>query len=173
MTDDLQQARISTEVLNEYRKIAAWLEAQAATRGPVGDTMHGLAAEALTKLIEMGYSRHMIPLYGMLDVWMATRGTSHPEFDQFYSEHGYAETWSRLLADVRALAAADAHLPSQLKLSEVLLAHRRNKAINFGADYACICGEVLRSNSHYAQAEHQARKIAALFGEVAGDVGVQ
>lgn len=112
MTNDLQQARISTEVLDEYRKIVAWLEAQAALRGAVGDTMHGLAAEALTELIEREYSRHMIPLYGMLDVWMATRGTSHPEFDQFYSEHGYAETWARLLADVRALAAADAHLPS-------------------------------------------------------------
>lgn len=60
MTDDLQQARISVEVLDEYRKIAAWLEAQAATRSPVGDTMHGLAAEALTNLIEHEYSRHTV-----------------------------------------------------------------------------------------------------------------
>lgn len=42
-----------------------------------------------------------IPLYGMLDVWMALNGTSHPEFDAFYAEHGYAETWARILAAVR------------------------------------------------------------------------
>ena len=106
MSDDLQQARISAEVLNEYRKIAAWLEAQAATRGPVGDTMHGLAAEALTNLIEHEYSRHTIPLYGMLDLWMALYGTSHPQFDEFYEKHSYAETWARLLAEVRSRSAA-------------------------------------------------------------------
>ncbi len=43
-----------------------------------------------------------IPLYGMLDVWMALYGTSHPEFDEFYAEHGYADTWARILAAVRA-----------------------------------------------------------------------
>ena len=101
-----QAERLSMEVLNEYRKIAAWLEAQAATRGPVGDTMHGLAAEALTNLIEHEYSRHKIPLYGMLDLWMALGVTSHPEFDEFYDEHGYAETWSRLLDGVRRLRRA-------------------------------------------------------------------
>lgn len=42
-----------------------------------------------------------IPLYGMLDVWTALYGTSHPEFDEFYAEHGYAETWARILAAVR------------------------------------------------------------------------
>lgn len=101
-----QAERVSMEVLNEYRKIAAWLEAQAATRGPVGDTMHGLAAEALTNLIEHEYSRHKIPLYGMLDLWMALGVTSRPEFDEFYDEHGYAETWSRLLDGVRRLRRA-------------------------------------------------------------------
>ena len=47
-----------------------------------------------------------IPLYGMLDVWMALYGTSHPQFDEFYEKHGYAETWARLLAEVRSRAAA-------------------------------------------------------------------
>lgn len=97
-------ARVSMEVLSEYRKIAAWLEAQASTRGPVGDTMHGLASEALTNLIEHEYSRHTIPLYGMLDLWMALYGTSHPRFDEFYEKHGYAETWARLLDEVRSRA---------------------------------------------------------------------
>jgi len=100
-----QADRISMEVLDEYRKIAAWLESQAAVRGPAGDTMHGLAAEALTTLINHEYSRHTIPLYGMLDVWRAIHGTSHPEFDEFYAEHGYAETWARLLDSVRRLRA--------------------------------------------------------------------
>ena len=54
------------------------------------------------------YSRHTIPLYGMLDLWMALYGTSHPQFDEFYEKHGYAETWARLLAEVRSRAAAGA-----------------------------------------------------------------
>lgn len=43
----------------------------------------------------------LIPLYAMLDVWTALYGTSHPEFDEFYAEHGYSETWARLLAEIR------------------------------------------------------------------------
>lgn len=97
--------RVSMEVLDEYRRIASWLEAQSAVRGAAGDTMHGLAAEALTNLIDREYSRHAIPLYAMLDVWMALYGTSHPEFDEFYERHGYAATWSMLTARVRALLA--------------------------------------------------------------------
>lgn len=45
------QERISPDVLAEYRRIAGWLETQAALRGPAGDTMHGLAAEALNDLL--------------------------------------------------------------------------------------------------------------------------
>ena len=41
-----------------------------------------------------------IPLYAMLDVWMGLYGTSHPEFDEFYAEHGYAETWAYLCAEI-------------------------------------------------------------------------
>ena len=115
---DAQAERVSMEVLNEYRRIAAWLESQAALRGATGDTMHGLAAEALATLIDHEYSRHTIPLYGMLDVWMALYGTSHPGFDEFYDEHGYAEAWSRLMAEVRSqVAVPDA-------ATEVLDAHR-------------------------------------------------
>ncbi len=102
---DAQAERVSMEVLNEYRTIAAWLESQAALRGATGDTMHGLAAEALATLIDHEYSRHTIPLYGMLDVWMALHGTSHPDFDEFYDEHGYAEAWSRLMAEIRSRTA--------------------------------------------------------------------
>src|SRR5690606_22095980 len=35
-------------------------------------------------------------------------GTLHPQFDEFYEKHGYAETWARLLAEVRSRAAAPA-----------------------------------------------------------------
>lgn len=52
------------------------------------------------------------------------------------------------------------------QLARLLIKHRRNRAINFGAEYACICGEVLRSNSHHAQAEHQAQSVINhLLGE--------
>lgn len=43
----------------------------------------------------------LIPLYAMLDVWTALYGTSHPEFDEFYDQHGYAETWAHLLSSIR------------------------------------------------------------------------
>lgn len=59
------------------------------------------------------YSRHTIPLYGMLDLWMALYGTSHPQFDEFYEKHGYAETWARLLAEVRSRAAAGVAPPAE------------------------------------------------------------
>lgn len=45
-------------------------------------------------------------------------------------------------------------------LARLLTQHRRNRAVNFGRDYACLCGEVLRSNSHHAQAEHQAQAVS-------------
>lgn len=102
--DDRESPRVSMEVIREYRHILAWLEEQSALRAPTGDTMHGLAAEALSVLIEHEYSRHKIPLYGMLDVWQALYETSHPEWDEFYEKHGYAETWARLLDEVRSRA---------------------------------------------------------------------
>lgn len=97
-----EERLVSAEVLDEYRKVVEWLERTAAVLGPAGDTMHGLAAEALSRLIEREQHRHRIPLYAMLDLWMALYQTSHPEFDEFYAEHGYAETWARLCAEVRA-----------------------------------------------------------------------
>ena len=45
------------------------------------------------------------------------------------------------------------------ELARVAREHRRNRAVNFGRDYACLCGTILRSNSHHAQAEHQAQAI--------------
>lgn len=44
-------------------------------------------------------------------------------------------------------------------LAKVVRDHRRNKAINFGRGYACLCGEVLQSNSHYVQADHIAEAV--------------
>lgn len=52
MSEREQGESMSTEVLDEYRRIQQWLERQDALLGPVGDTMHGLAAEALDRLIE-------------------------------------------------------------------------------------------------------------------------
>ena len=48
-------------------------------------------------------NRHpqIIPIYAMLDVWMALHDTSHPEFDEFYAEYGYAEAWARLMHAIR------------------------------------------------------------------------
>lgn len=44
-----------------------------------------------------------IPMYGMLDLWMALHGAERSEeFEPFYAEHGYAETWARLLHAVRS-----------------------------------------------------------------------
>lgn len=48
---------MNPDVLAEYRKIASWLETQAALRGPAGDTMHGLAAEALNDLLAQEEAR--------------------------------------------------------------------------------------------------------------------
>lgn len=50
--------RISPDILAEYRRIAGWLETQAALRGPAGDTMHGLAAEALNALLDHAEATH-------------------------------------------------------------------------------------------------------------------
>ena len=165
MSDDLQQARISAEVLNEYRKIAAWLEAQAATRGPVGDTMHGLAAEALTNLIEHEYSRHTIPLYGMLDLWMALYSTSHPQFDEFYEKHGYAETWARLLAEVRSRsAAADAAVTVDglQERIEDTLAYYQCRETNPKADHP--------SMGYHAFSEEQREFLRARKSEAAAEI---
>ncbi|WP_336642811.1 hypothetical protein [Microbacterium sp. MMO-113] len=57
-----------------------------------------------------------IPLYGMLDVWMALYGTSHPDFDAFYAEHGYAETWARILAAVRQRRSEPQDEPSDAQV---------------------------------------------------------
>lgn len=91
----------SIEVLKEYEHIANWLERESVLLGPVGDTMHALAAEAFWRLLAVAKGHHRIPRYAMLDIWQALYGTSHPEFDEFYKEHGYAETWARLVGAVR------------------------------------------------------------------------
>lgn len=55
-------------------------------------------------------------------------------------------------------------------LAQAVKAHRRNRAIRFGAAYACLCGEELRSNSHHAQSEHIARAVKEyLAGEGRND----
>ena len=47
-----------------------------------------------------------IPRYAMLDVWAALRGSDQSQaFESFRDEHGYAETWARLMHDVRAIKA--------------------------------------------------------------------
>lgn len=56
--------------------------------------------------VEPGEHGGTIPLYGVLDLWSALHGTSHPEFEEFYEQHGYAEAWAGLLAMVRSRAAA-------------------------------------------------------------------
>ena len=45
------------------------------------------------------------------------------------------------------------------ELAKVVRRHRRNRAVNFGRDYACLCGEVLRSNSHHVQTDHVAQAV--------------
>ena len=61
--------------------------------------------EAILELAEQQRAGNLIaqaiPPYAMLDVWMALYGTSHPDFDEFYAEHGYAETWARLMHAIR------------------------------------------------------------------------
>lgn len=64
--------------------------------------------EALSTDADPGSHGGPIPSYGMLDVWMALFGTSHPGFDKFYDEHGYAEAWARLLHEVRTRPALSA-----------------------------------------------------------------
>lgn len=60
------------------------------------------------------------------------------------------------------------------EIARELKTHRRVRAVNFGRDYACLCGEVLRSNSHHALAEHQADAILARWPVLAGgDAGCQ
>lgn len=132
--------RLSMEVIEEYRRIATWLESKAAVTGPVGDTMHGLAAEAMTRLIDREYAAHKIPAYAMLDVWQALYGTSHPEFDEFYAKHGYAETWARLLA------AVCTSQPVQVEVTEELLDSITNHTCVVESDpkyqevASCQCG---------------------------------
>lgn len=47
-----------------------------------------------------------IPRYAMLDIWMALYGSERSEeFEAFADEHGFAETWARLCAEVRGLTA--------------------------------------------------------------------
>lgn len=58
---------------------------------------------------------------------------------------------------------------TEAKLAKLLRDHRKNKAIRHGAHYACVCGEEVRSNSHFAQSEHQAKKILELLGSKNGD----
>ena len=102
-----QRPPVSAAVLDEYRRVAEWLDGKAAILSPVGDTMHGLAAEALHTLIEGGSARSVsgddpIPRYAQLDVWMALFGAERSEeYEPFREEHGFAETWSWLLAQVR------------------------------------------------------------------------
>lgn len=44
----------------------------------------------------------LIPVYGLLDLWMAL-GYDSEEFEAQYLTHGYADTWAWLLARVRDL----------------------------------------------------------------------
>lgn len=47
-----------------------------------------------------------IPRYAQLDVWMALFGSRvSQEYEEFRDEHGYADTWSWLLQQVRDLTA--------------------------------------------------------------------
>jgi len=64
-----------------------------------------------------------IPSYGMLDVWAALFGTSHPEFDEFYAKHGYAETWAWLMSEIRSRSALAAQ-PVQIDRDSLILAVR-------------------------------------------------
>jgi hypothetical protein len=49
--DALMTERLSEKVMIEYLKVADWADRQAALRSPVGDTMHGLSAEAIRVLV--------------------------------------------------------------------------------------------------------------------------
>lgn len=100
-TDD---ERALIEELRECARISA--HGSHAGNSPLlrGADLVTRAADALARRTVQGKAGEhggTLPLYGMLDVWMALYGTSHPEFDEFYAEHGYAETWARLLAAVR------------------------------------------------------------------------
>ena len=48
----------SIEVLKEYEHIANWPERESALLGPVGDTMHALAAEAFWRLLAVAKEVH-------------------------------------------------------------------------------------------------------------------
>ena len=48
----------SIEVLKEYEHIANWLERKSVLLGPVGDTMHALAAEAFWRLLAVAKEVH-------------------------------------------------------------------------------------------------------------------
>lgn len=56
----------------------------------------------LADLPELVTSDDPIPRYAQLDVWMALFGAERSqEYEAFRDEHGFAETWSWLLAEVR------------------------------------------------------------------------
>lgn len=95
-----QSNNVASIVFDQIKKV--WPDLH-----PVLDLRYGIA-DALwaagfrrSEVSKPGEHDGSIPLYGMLDVWTALYGTSHPEFDTFYAEHGYAETWARILAAVR------------------------------------------------------------------------
>lgn len=44
----------------------------------------------------------LIPVYGLLDLWMAL-GMDSEDFEAHYLTHGYADTWARMLQAVRDL----------------------------------------------------------------------
>lgn len=52
------------------------------------------------------------------------------------------------------------------RLAKAMRDHRRNRNVKLDNGqwvYACVCGEVLESNSHYAQSKHQADEILLLI----------
>lgn len=70
------------------------------TRGLLDD------AQALIDRLTAPPADWPIPRYAMLDIWMALYGSERSEeFEAFADEHGFAETWARLCAEVRGLTA--------------------------------------------------------------------
>lgn len=77
---------------------------------------------------------------------------------------GYSLTNGDILSYLEELLARRADDSSgastevdEAKLASLLRDHRRNRAV--GRHYECLCGTRLRSNSHHAQSEHQARAV--------------
>lgn len=66
----MSDCKLSAEVLKEYEHIANWLERESVLLGPVGDTMHALAAEAFWRLLAVAKGHHRTPQCAMFDEWL-------------------------------------------------------------------------------------------------------